>query len=134
MLSYVVVLMTEAYENQALKCEPALGSRRKTKQTSSSLPNNWTSEKVKILSIFTQLAELELWGVCEPASPALMEDWARMVVQMAYKLLENQTIVREKALKEVISTLFHNMVTFYSQGLGQLTSIKFSVISLCVFL
>lgn len=126
MLSYVIVSMLEHYEDKSLKSESSscsvAGSRKKTTKQSSSMASQWMLEKVKVLSLFSRLAELELCSLWEPASTQLMEDWSRLVVQMCYKLLESPTIARERSLRENLASLLRSMVKVYSQGLGQSVS------------
>ena len=120
MLSYVAVRMVDMYEREQPPSSHQTTAKQKKKQPLSSevqvgVPK---SGKKKLVSLLSQLTELELCQLWDPPSPQMMENWSNLIGQLCYKILESSSICKDQSLRDQVIHLLGVLVRDYGQALS----------------
>lgn len=75
--------------------------------------------KEKLVSLMSQLVELELCQLWEPPTTQVMEAWSNLIGHLCYKILENSSITRNAPLRNQVVHLLGVLVQHYGQALSE---------------
>ena len=103
MYSFLLVGVAMKYEGEVC----AVPSKSRHGKVSSNVPmlSRWNEEKLKFVKMLLKIYDGDFCQLWEPPLVSMLEDFSALIAGLCYKLLENPSIARDKALLQPLAQI-----------------------------